>query len=188
MCTGCSPASWRMYSPRSVSTGVTPAAESASFSPISSVAIDFDFAASFAPESRHTRATYSLASSPVRAKKTLPPRASNASVNRATCPSRSSITDILIWCARSRSASTSGSPSHAATRFVRSRFVAVSSAACVCASPSFPRAISRKRDDGCASSVIAPHARARSPGARPAPATPPSPRVPAGASGTPGRR
>ena len=29
MCTGCSPASWRMYSPRSVSTGVTPTASRA---------------------------------------------------------------------------------------------------------------------------------------------------------------
>ena len=55
MCTGCSPASWRMYSPRSVSTGVTPTASSAAFRPISSVAIDFDFAASFAPAPRGRR-------------------------------------------------------------------------------------------------------------------------------------
>ena len=57
MCTGCSPASWRMYSPRSVSTGVTPTASSAALSPISSVAIDFDFAASFAPAREQTSAT-----------------------------------------------------------------------------------------------------------------------------------
>ena len=62
-----------MYSPRSVSTGRTPAASSASFSPISSVAIDFDFATSFAPRRRQTSATYALASSAVRAKKTRPP-------------------------------------------------------------------------------------------------------------------
>jgi len=57
-----------MYSPRSVSTGVTPTASSAAFSPISSDTIDFDFAASFAPRFLQTSATYPLASSAVRAK------------------------------------------------------------------------------------------------------------------------
>ena len=38
-----------MYSPRSVSIGITPAASSASFRWISSLAIDFDFTAMRAP-------------------------------------------------------------------------------------------------------------------------------------------
>ena len=57
-----------MYSPRSVSTGFTPTASSAAFRPISSDAIDFDFAASFAPLRVQTSATYALASSAVFAK------------------------------------------------------------------------------------------------------------------------
>ena len=83
MCTGCSPASWRMYSPRSVSTGRTPAASSASLRPISSVAIDFDFAASFAPAFRQTSTMYALASAAVAATNVLPPRDSTASRKRA---------------------------------------------------------------------------------------------------------
>jgi hypothetical protein len=42
-----------MYSPRSVSTARMPAASRASFRRISSLAIDFDFAATFAPARRH---------------------------------------------------------------------------------------------------------------------------------------
>ena len=49
MCDGRSCASWMMYSPRSVSIGMTPAASSASFRWISSLAIDFDFTAMRAP-------------------------------------------------------------------------------------------------------------------------------------------
>ena len=40
MCEGFSPASWMMYSPRSVSTTSIPAASSAGFKPISSVTMD----------------------------------------------------------------------------------------------------------------------------------------------------
>ena len=75
---------------------MTPTASSASFRPISSVAIDFDFAASFAPASRHTsrdvrarlRRRFARRRPCRRAPRT--PR-----VNRATCPSRSSITRHL---------------------------------------------------------------------------------------------
>ena len=52
MCEGRSWASWMMYSPRSVSTGVIPACSSASLRWISSVAIDFDFTAMRAPVRR----------------------------------------------------------------------------------------------------------------------------------------
>ena len=63
MCEGRSWASWMMYSPRSVSTGVTPAACSASFRWISSVAIDLDFTAMRAPVRRAMSSTTRRASS-----------------------------------------------------------------------------------------------------------------------------
>jgi hypothetical protein len=68
MWTGCSPASWRMYSPRSDSTVRTPAASSASLSRISSLSIDFDFATSSAFARRQMSATVRRASSAVAAR------------------------------------------------------------------------------------------------------------------------
>src|SRR5262252_2253602 len=67
MCDGFSWASWMMYSPRSVSTGLTPAASRASFSSISSVAMDLLFTAMRTPRSRQRRRMMSRASSPVAA-------------------------------------------------------------------------------------------------------------------------
>ncbi len=54
-----------MYSPRSVSTGLMPAASSARLRSISSVAIDFDFTASRAPLRRAMSSTIAQASSGV---------------------------------------------------------------------------------------------------------------------------
>ena len=65
MCEGRSWASWMMYSPRSVSIGVTPAASRASLRWISSVAIDLDFTASRAPLRRAMSSTMRRASSAV---------------------------------------------------------------------------------------------------------------------------
>ena len=63
MCEGRSWASWMMYSPRSVSTGVIPSRSSASLRWISSVAIDFDFTAMRAPARRAMSITIRRASS-----------------------------------------------------------------------------------------------------------------------------
>ena len=78
---GFSWASWMMYSPRSVSTGITPACSRASFSSISSVAMDLDFTAIFTPLSRASFRMISLASSPVAAQWTCPPRRSTLSAS-----------------------------------------------------------------------------------------------------------
>src|SRR6266545_4266025 len=63
MCEGGSPASCRMYSPRSVSTAATPAAASASFTPASSESIDFDLIAFLTPCRLQTPSRSSQASS-----------------------------------------------------------------------------------------------------------------------------
>jgi len=68
MCEGRSWASWMMYSPRSVSTGVIPACSSASLRWISSVAIDFDFTAIRAPAWRAISRMTPRASAAVEAK------------------------------------------------------------------------------------------------------------------------
>jgi hypothetical protein len=62
---GFSPASWMMYSPRSVSTGVMPACLSASLSSISSVAMDLVLTARRAPRCRQMSRMTSRASSAV---------------------------------------------------------------------------------------------------------------------------
>ncbi len=77
-----------MYSPRSVSIGVTPGCSSASLRSISSVAIDFDFTAVRTPRSRQSRSTISRASSAVAAQCTCPPRRSTLSASRSRCSSR----------------------------------------------------------------------------------------------------
>ena len=65
---GVSPASWMMYSPRSVSTGSMPSLMSRSFSPISSETMDLLLITSFTPRSLASLATYSRASSASSAK------------------------------------------------------------------------------------------------------------------------
>jgi hypothetical protein len=82
MCEGGSPASWTMYSPRSVSTTRSPSDSSAWARPISSDAIDLPFAIRRAPCARTTSRTYPTASAPSAAKKTLVPFDSAASANR----------------------------------------------------------------------------------------------------------
>src|SRR5437762_940599 len=72
ICEGRSWASWMMYSPRSVSTGVTPIASSASLRWISSVAIDLDFTAMRAPVRLAMSRMIRRASSAVVAKCTWP--------------------------------------------------------------------------------------------------------------------
>ena len=81
ICDGFSWASWMMYSPRSVSTGVTPAFSSASFSSISSVAMDLDLTAIRTPRSRQSWRMVSRASSPVVAQWTRPPSRSTLSAS-----------------------------------------------------------------------------------------------------------
>ena len=156
MCTGCSPASWRMYSPRSVSTASTPAASSASFSPISSLAIDFDLTASLAPASPADSTTMASRLPPPSAQRcTWPPRASTrprevvevAVELRRSCRER-------IARARSRSSSTSrAARPRLDARSVQARRWPCRAASSVCASASFARAPSRKRRRGCASSL-----------------------------------
>ena len=80
MCTGCSPASWRIHSPRSVSTTSIPAPSSASLRPISSVAIDFDLATSFAPAALQISVIFARASAASAQRWTWPPRASSAAL------------------------------------------------------------------------------------------------------------
>ena len=65
--------SWTMSSARSVSSAVMPSAASASFSPVSWVAIDFTLTTPLAPASRTRRATIALASSAPEAQCTCPP-------------------------------------------------------------------------------------------------------------------
>ena len=154
ICTGCSPASWRMYSPRSVSTGLIPACSSASLSRISSLAIDFDLATSLAPARRQTSTICEVASSAVRQKRTWPPSPSTAWVNSPRYRSRSAIVRVRISRPRSRSSSISGTSSQVRRRAVMNRSVAESSASWACASASFSRATARKRAGGCASSVM----------------------------------
>ena len=148
MWAGCSPASWRMYSPRSVSTTRSPSRSSASFRRISSLAIDFDFATSRASPRRQMSRIVSAASPAVAAKCTWPPRASSARENSSRYRSRSSIVRCLISRPRSRSSSTSGNSPHAARRASRSRPVAASSAGCVCPSSSARPAAARNRSRG----------------------------------------
>ena len=70
---GVSPASWMMYSPRSVSTGSMPARSSASFRPISSETIDLDLIARFTPWRLAMSMTIWVAAAASSAKCTWPP-------------------------------------------------------------------------------------------------------------------
>src|SRR3990172_5430272 len=70
---GGSPASWQMYSPRSVSTGCTPAASSAALSCASSESIDLDLMAFARPCLRQISITSSDAPPPRRAPPPPPP-------------------------------------------------------------------------------------------------------------------
>jgi hypothetical protein len=81
MCDGRSWPSWTISSARSVSTALTPAAASASFSPISSVAIDLTLTTSRSPCARTTSSTAALASAASRAQCTRAPAAVAARSN-----------------------------------------------------------------------------------------------------------
>ena len=127
---GVSPASWRMYSPRSDSTTVTPAPWSASFREISSDAIDFDFTAREIPSSRAIRAAISCAWTASLATWTIAPRFSASAMKRARYVSRWSSTSRLIRDARSRVASNSGKEATAALRWAWNRPVVRPRAPC----------------------------------------------------------
>jgi hypothetical protein len=79
----------RMYSPRSVSTGCTPAASSAAFRPASSESMDFDLMAFFTPWRRAISVTRRQISAPSRAHSTCPPRRVASVSKRSSHRSRS---------------------------------------------------------------------------------------------------
>src|SRR5438132_3914719 len=124
-----------MYSPRSVSTGVTPMASSASLRWISSVAIDLDFTAIRAPVRRAMSSTTSRASSAVVAKCTWPPSRSTFATSFSRCSSRRWRVASLMARARSRRRSPSGKSPKASRRSVMNLVVAISSASCRNRSP-----------------------------------------------------
>ena len=169
MCDGFSWASWMMYSPRSVSTGVTPACSSASLRSISSVAIDFDFTAIRTPRSRQRRRMISRASSAVVAQWTCPPSRSTLSASRSRCTSRCWRVASLIARARSRRASPCGKPANDSLRRSMNLVVAILSASCRNVSLSAAPARSGKGVRRSASLTRRPRPRAPGPGAPPAP-------------------
>jgi hypothetical protein len=174
MCDGFSWASWMMYSPRSVSTGVIPACSRASLRSISSVAIDFDFTAIRTPRSRASRSTISRASSAVAAQCTVPPRRSTLSARRSRWTSRCWRVASLMARARSRSASPGGKPAKASLRRSMNLVVAIVSASCRNVSLSAAPARSGNGVRRSASLTTGP----RRPG--PGPGAPPAPRSRAG--------
>ena len=127
---GFSWASWMMYSPRSVSTGLTPACSRASLSSISSVAIDLLLTAILTPLSRHRRRMMSRASSPVAAQCTRPPSRSMLSARRSRWRSSCWSVASLMARARSRSASPWGKSSKDSRRSPMNLVVAMPSASC----------------------------------------------------------
>src|SRR5881409_10295 len=130
MCEGRSWASWMMYSPRSVSTGVTPIASSASLRWISSVAIDLDFTAMRAPVRLAMSRMIRRASSAVVAKCTWPPTRSTLATSVSRCASSRWSVASLMARARSRSASPWGKSPKASRRSAMNFVVAMSSASC----------------------------------------------------------
>ena len=101
MCDGRSPASCTMYSPRSVSTLVSPAASNAAPRSISSVAIDLLLTTVRAPRARARSSTMRRASAGVGARWTCTPRATSACSRRSSQPSRSRSVSRRIAAARS---------------------------------------------------------------------------------------
>ena len=148
MCCGCSPASWRIHSPRSVSTTSIPAPWSASLRPISSVAIDFDLATSFAPVVVQISTIFARAAAASAQRWTRPPRASSARWNVSRWVSSSATVRVRISRPCSRSAWTSSSAAQASSRCPERRAVEVSSAASMWSSASAVRAFWRKRPGG----------------------------------------
>ena len=104
MCEGVSSASCRIHSPRSVSTGTTPASIRASLRPISSDTIDFAFTATRASVRAAMSRTTARAASASEAQWTLIPFASAAASNRSRCSSRCSSASDLMALARPRRA------------------------------------------------------------------------------------
>ena len=142
-----------MYSPRSVSTGRIPAASSASLSRISSAAIDFDFATSFASRRRQTSTTYAHASSAVAQTRDVaaaglerPPKLVQVAVD-VTDRLHADVVRALAQLLDVREARpTRRAGARAAVRS------SARSAPWTSASASFVRATSRKCSFGCASS------------------------------------
>ena len=119
MCEGGSPASCRMYSPRSVSMGVIPFAASASFTPASSESMDFDLIAFLTPCRRQMSMSSSHASARVSAKSTVAPRRTASASKRSSHASRLPSDRSRIAAPSPRSASKSSGP-NSATAFARS--------------------------------------------------------------------
>ena len=109
MCTGCSPASWRMYSPRSVSTGVDAGRlerlVQADLLGRHRLRLRRELRARVAADVRDVRARLLGGAREVDVPAA---RLERGREPRRRAPSRSSITAIRISCARSRSSSTSG--------------------------------------------------------------------------------
>ena len=121
---GLSSPSWTMSSARSVSCAAMPAASSASFSPISWVAIDLTLTTSEAPVACTSRVTISLASFASRAQCTVPPRAVTCRSRETRCSSRRAIVAALMARPASRSSSQSGTSPTTAARLPRMVLVA----------------------------------------------------------------
>src|SRR6266566_934435 len=119
MCEGGSPASCRMYSPRSVSMGVIPFAARASFTPASSESIDFDLIAFLTPCRRQISTSSSHASARVSAKSTVAPRRTASASKRSSHASRLASDRSRIAAPSPRSASKSSGP-NSATALARS--------------------------------------------------------------------
>ena len=125
MCDWTSSPSWMINSARSVSIGRTPEPSSASFSLISSVAIDFTFTTSSTPCARAISHTIRFASAASRAQCTWPPAAPTAASSRSSCVPRSpSVWSLTAWPAAFNSAQ-SGSSSTTAARLARIVVVAL---------------------------------------------------------------
>ena len=127
MCDGAWPASWTMYSPRSVSIALMPAAARASLRWISSDTIDFPLTTRRTPCRVAISSTMRRASPAVAARWTMAPRLVAWRSNVARCSSSRAIVCCRTWRPRSRSASQSGTAATAAARRSVSLAVAASS-------------------------------------------------------------
>ncbi len=108
MCEGRSPASWMIHSPRSVSTGVRPAASSAGLSSISSETIDLPLAMTSTPRRRAISITARTRLAGVAAWMTLPPRLVTCCSKRASSSGARATASVRMARARSTRSAQSG--------------------------------------------------------------------------------
>src|SRR3989442_1095231 len=140
MCDGVSPASWTMYSPKSVSIGSIPRRASPSFRWISSDAMLLLLTTVRAPRCSAIRPMISHASAASRAQCTRAPARSAFVANCSRYRSRCSSVSSLIARARSRAPSQSGTVASAARRRSPNKSVAWRRAPRSCPSASAVRA------------------------------------------------